>query len=129
MQHPALLGRDSWMRFERHTYTTLPRQPSQLTFGNLSLTSHSTDGLSTFIPDNRSTTDVFHLEFTGVNAISLSSTPSLVPVNLMRPSGFPALTGHYLVDMLPRDGLSSKTKIFDADGCQNIHSRATPTLN
>ena len=26
-QHPILLGRDSWMRFERRSYTTLPRQP------------------------------------------------------------------------------------------------------
>ena len=27
MQHPILFGRDSWMRSERRSYTTLPRQP------------------------------------------------------------------------------------------------------
>ena len=66
------------------------------------------------------TTDIFHLEFVGVHAISLSYTPSLVRVNLVRSSGIPALTGHYLVDMLPRDGLSSETKIFVTDSHQNI---------
>ena len=29
MQHPALLGRDSWMRFSKRTHTILPRQLSQ----------------------------------------------------------------------------------------------------
>ena len=57
-------------------------------------------------------------EFAGVHAISLSPTPSLVPVNLVRSSGTPALTGHYLV--VPRDDLSSETKIFVTDVHQNI---------
>ena len=37
MQHPVLLGRDIWMRFEQRTYTTLPPQPPQPTCGELSL--------------------------------------------------------------------------------------------
>ena len=107
------------MRFEQRTYTILPRQPSQPIFGELSLTT-CTDGLSTFINDNRPTTDTFHLEFAGLNTISLSPTPSLIPVNLVRSSGVPALTGHYLVDMLPRDGLSSETEILVTDSFQTI---------
>ena len=70
----------------------------------------------TFTSDNRPTTDIFHLEYAGVHAI----TPSLVPVNLVRTSGVPALTGHCLVDMLPRDGVSSETEIFVANGYQSI---------
>ena len=112
MQHPVLLKRDSWMRFAKRTYTILPRQPSQLIFGERSLSVPRTEGLSTLISDNRPTTDTSHLEFTGVHAISLSSTPSLVPVKLVRSLGVPALTGHYMVSMLSRDGVSSETEIF-----------------
>ena len=120
MQHPVLLGHDSWMRFEQRTYTTLPRLPSRPLFGELSLATPYKDGLSTFVRDNRPSQDIIHLEFAGVHAVSLSATPSLVPVNLVRSSGLPAPTGHYLVDMLPRDGLSCETEIFVANGYQNI---------
>ena len=61
MQHPVLLGRDSCMRFEQRTCTNLPREPSRPVFGELSLTTHYTNDLPTFIHDNRPTTDVFHL--------------------------------------------------------------------
>ena len=54
-----------------------------------------------------------------INTVSLSpevtdlpTTPTLVRVNLVRSSGVPALTGRSLVDMLPRDGVSSETEIF-----------------
>ena len=108
------------MRFEQRTYTILPRQPSQPTFGEFSLNTPCTNCLSTFIRDNRPTTGTFHLEFAGVHTISLPPTPSLVPVNLVRSSGVPALTGHYLVDMLPRNGLSSETETFVTDAFQTI---------
>ena len=108
------------MRFAQRTYTILPRQPSQPIFGERSLSAPRTEGLSAFISDNRPTTDTFHLEFANVQAISLLSTPSLAPVNLIRSSGVPALTGHYLVNMLPRDGASSGTEIFVANGYQTI---------
>ena len=84
------------------------------------LASPPTDGLPTFIHDNRPTTVTFHLEFAGVHTISLSPTPSLIRVNSMRSLGVPALTGHYLVDMLPRDSLSSETQIIVTDGLQTI---------
>ena len=61
MQHPVLLGRDSWMRFVQETSTILPRQPSQPIFGALTLSVALTKGLTTFISDNRLTTDTFHL--------------------------------------------------------------------
>ena len=78
MQHSVLLGRDSWMRFEQRTYTTLPRQPPQPTFGELSLCTPFSDGLSTLIQDDRLPGDVYHLRYTGHEAVSITSTPSLV---------------------------------------------------
>ena len=90
MQHPILLGRDSWMRFEQRSYTTLPRQPSlphqppEPTRGELSLNHHDPNGASAFVPDDRSTDNVYHLRFTGPTAISLSTTPTLVEVNRVR---------------------------------------------
>ena len=120
MQHSVLLGLDSWMRFEQHTYTILPRQPPQSAFRELFLTTLCTDGLSTFIHDNRLTTDTFHLELACNRTISLPLTPSLMPVNKVRSSGVSAFTGHYLVDMRPRDGLSSENETFVADSYQTI---------
>ena len=84
VQHLVLLGRDSWMRFAQRTYTILLRQPSQPIFGELSSSVSRNEGLSTFFSETRPTTDTFHLEFAGVHAISLSSTPTLVLVNLVR---------------------------------------------
>ena len=120
MQHPVLLGRDSWMRFEQCTYTTLPRLPSRPLLGELSTATPYKDDLSSFARDNRPSHDTTHLEFTGVHEVAYSATTSLVPVTLVRFSGLPAPTGHYLVDMLPRDGLSSETELFVANGYQNI---------
>ena len=56
-----------------------------------------------------------------ISLISLSSTPSLVPVNLARSSGIPVHTGHYLGDMLRRDGNSSEFDMLVANGtCATI---------
>ena len=67
MQLPIILGRDSWMRFEQRSYTTLPRQhllphhPPQPIQGELSLRDHDPKGASAFIPDDRSTDNIYHL--------------------------------------------------------------------
>ena len=126
MQHPILLGRDSWMRFERCSYTTLPRQPQlphqppQPTRGELSLHHHDTNGASAFIPDDRYTDDVYHSRFTGTKVMSLSSSPKLINVNLVRQSGAPAFTGQYTVNMLPRENLLTDEVIFVSHGHQTI---------
>ena len=93
MQHPVLLGRDSWMRFEQRTYTTLPRLPSRPLFGELSLNTPYNDGLSTFIHDNCPSPDTLHLDFADVHAVSVSATLSLFQTNLVRSSSIPAPTG------------------------------------
>lgn len=94
----------------------MPCQPSRPTFGEHSLCTLYTNDISPLIQDNRPTGDAYRLHYTDFKAVSLSSTPSLVPVNLVHPSGVPSLTGNYLVGMLPRDGLYSDTEIFVAYG-------------
>ena len=56
------------------------------------------------------------VEFAGVHAISISSTSSLVPVNLVSSSGILAIIGHCLVDMLFHYSVSSEAEIFVAKG-------------
>ena len=109
------------MRFERRSYTTLPRQPQlphqppQPTRGALSLHHHDPNGASAFIPDDRYTDDVYHLRFAGMKVISLSSS-----VNPVRQPGAPAFTGQYMVNMLPREDLLTDKVIFVSDGHQTI---------
>ena len=42
----------------------------------------------------------YHLTYEGKD-MSLDETPQLLPVNLVRCHGSPALTGHYIVDLVP----------------------------
>ena len=46
----------------------------------------------------------FQFLYAGNSVVSLSSEPQTLLVNLVRRNGLPALTGQYLVDLLPRDG-------------------------
>ena len=50
--------------------------------------------------------------------VTLSDEPQLLEVNLVRSIGSPALTGQYLVDMLPQPGLFSVQEHFVASGRQ-----------
>ena len=105
----------------RTTYVHHPAPPPVATALWGALPNHPLQGWALhFHPRQTFFPDTLHPEFAGVHAASFSATPSLVPVNLVRSSGVPAPTGHYLVDMLPRDSLSSETEIFVANGYQNI---------
>ena len=81
------------MRFERHSYTTLPRepqlphQPPKPTRGDFSLHHHDPYRTSAFISDDRHTDDVHHLRFAGTKLFLLSYSPKLVKVNLVRQIG------------------------------------------
>ena len=56
----------------------------------------------------------FHLLYDGTVGVTLSDEPQQLEVNLMRSNGSPALTGHYLVAMLPQPGILSMQEHFVA---------------
>ena len=55
--------------------------------------------------------------------------PKMLEVNLVRCSGAPALTGHYMVDTLPHDELFTTSELFLADGRQMVPLPEPPTSN
>ena len=78
------------MRLERRWHTTLPRQFPEPTLGELSLFHHDSKRTTDVNPDDRSTSDIYHLRYTDTQVISPPTTPALVGVNLVRQSGAPA---------------------------------------
>ena len=102
MRCPLLLGRDSWMRFPSRSDQTLPPHPDGRTFGELTL-SPCEDNLGSaaaYIRNREASDNAYHLVYDGLG-VSLTDSSQLVPVNLVHLDGSPALTGHYMVDLLP----------------------------
>ena len=121
MRCPLLLGRDSWMRFHSRSYQTLSPQPDSRIFGELTL-SLCDDNLvsaAAYIHDRESSDAVYHLVYDGLG-VSLTDSPKLIPVNLVRLDGSPALTGHYMVDLLPAHDDSNPSERFVSSGRQFI---------
>ena len=52
--------------------------------------------------------------------MSFNSAPKLVPVNLIHLDGSPALTGHYMVDMVPTHDGQDSSEHFVGSGQQTI---------
>ena len=102
MRCPLLLGRDSWMRFHSRSYQTLPPHPDGRTFGELSLSpcGDNLGSAAAYIRNHEAPANAYHLVYDGLG-VSLTESPQLIPVNLVRLDGSPALTGHYMVDILP----------------------------
>ena len=118
MQHAVLLGRDSWVRLSSRSYRSLPPRPSdQRVFGELELVHHASKGMSVYAIDPDASGGGFHLCHEGAVGVTLSDDPQLLPVNVVRSDGSPALTGHYLVDMVPQPDLPS-VEHFVASGRQ-----------
>ena len=113
MQHAVLLGRDSWMRFNTRSYRALPPRPhDNWVFAELS--HHATTGVSAYAIDFTATDGGFHLLLDdGTVGVTLSDEPLLLEVNLVRRNGSPALTGHYLVDMLQEHFVASGNRCVD----------------
>ena len=121
MRCPLLLGRDSWMRFHFRSYQTLSPQPDGRVFGELTL-SIGDDHLGSaaaYMRDHASSNNVYHLVYDGLG-VSLTDTPQLIPVNLVRRDGLPALNGHYMVDLPPAPGSSDPSERFVSSGRQLI---------
>ena len=119
MQHAVLLGRDSWMRFNSRSYRALPPHPhDHRVFGELTLSHHATTGVSAYAIDPIAADGDFHLLYDGTVGVALSDEPQLLEVNVVCSNGLLALTGHYLVDMLPQPGIRSMQEHFVASGRQ-----------
>ena len=107
------------MRFNTHSYRALPPRPDDnRAFGELTSSNHATTGVSAYAIDPIAADGGFHLLYDGTVGVSLSDEPQLLEVNLVRCNGSPALTGHYLDDMLPQPSILSMQEHFVASGRQ-----------
>ena len=79
---------------------------------------HAKTGMSAYVIDPIAADGGFHLLYDGTVGVTLSDEPQLLEVNLVRSNGSPALTGHYLVDMLPQPSILSMQEHFVASGRQ-----------
>ena len=109
MQHAVLLGHDSWMRFNNGSYCCLPPRPSDhRIFGELDLSHHVPAGARTYAINPVVSGGGSHFRYDGAVGVTLSDEPHLLAVNLVRTNGSQALTGHYIVDMLPQSDLPQR---------------------
>ena len=99
----------------------LSPQPDGRIFGELTL-SIGDDNLGSaaaYIRDRASSDAVNHLVYDGLR-VSLTDSPQLIPVNLVRRDGSPALTCHYMVDLPPVPDSSDSSERFVSSGRQLI---------
>ena len=98
-----LLDRDIWMRFHSSFYQTLTSTPDGRVLGEVTV-SHIYDkspgGASAYIFKCGTPDVAYDLIYKG-EGVSLDTTLQLITVNLIRLDNSPALTGHYMVDLLP----------------------------
>ena len=57
------------------------------------------NGAAAYVHSHRAPDTAYHLVYDGPG-VSLNITPQLIPVHLIRADGSPALTGHYMVNMI-----------------------------
>ena len=87
------------MHFHSRSYQTLPPHPDGRTFGKLTL-SPCDDNLGSaaaYIRNHEAPANAYHLVYDGLG-VSLTNSPQLIPMNLVRLDGSPVLTDHYIVD-------------------------------
>ena len=122
MRCPLLLGRDSWMRFHSCSYQTLTPTPDGRLFGELTL-SHTfgdaRNSAAAYVHSHGATDTTYHLVYDGPG-VSLNIMPQLVPVHLIRLDGSPALTGHYMVNMITTHDYQDPSEHFVGSGRQTI---------
>ena len=107
------------MRFNNRSYRALPpRRHDNRVLGELTLSHHATTGVSAYAIEPTATNGGFHLLYDGSVGVTLSDEPQLLEVNLVGSNDPPALTGHYLVHMLPQSGILSIQEHFVASGRQ-----------
>ena len=109
------------MRFHSRSYQTLSPQPDGRIFGELtlSLCDDNLGSAAAYIRNRESSDAVYHLVYDGLG-VSLTDSPQLIPVNLVRLDGSPALTDHYMVDLPPAHDHSDPSERFVSSGRQLI---------
>ena len=110
------------MRFHSSSYQTLAPTPDGRIFGELTL-SHIFDdaykSAAAYIRSRETPDAVHHLVYDGPG-MSLNTPPQLVPVNLAYLDGSPALTGHYMVDIITTHDGQDPSEHFAISGRQTI---------
>ena len=110
------------MPFHSRSYQTLAPTSDGRVFGELTL-SHTFDdaynSATAYVRSYETTNVVHHLVYDGPGMF-LTSSPQLVPVNLTRLNGCPALTGHYMVDIITTHEGQYPSEHFVASGRQTI---------
>ena len=129
MRCPLLLGRDSWMRFHSRSYQILPPQPHGRIFGDLTLSScdDNFSSAAAYIRSCETLDAAYHLVYNGPG-VTLTDSPQLIPVNLVRLDGSPALISHSMVELLPVHAdsvpserfVSSGRQLIPLTGCQDL---------
>ena len=114
------------MRFHSRSYQTLPSHPDGRTFGELTLSpcGDNLDSAAAYIRNHEAPANAYHLVYDGLG-VSLTESPQLIPANLVRLDGSPALTGHYMVDILPVNADSNPLERFVSSGRQLIPDTKT----
>ena len=110
------------MRLHSRSYQTLAPISDGHVFGELTL-SHTFDdahnSATAYIRSRETPNVVHHLVYDGPG-MYLNSSPQLVPVNLIHLNGSPALTGHYMVDIVTTHDAPNPSEHFVAPGRQTI---------
>ena len=122
MRCPLLLGRDSWIRFHTRSYQTLVPTNDGHIFGELTLShtfSNAHNSAAAYIHSCETPDATHHLIYDG-QGMTLTTAPQLVPVNLVRLDGSPALTIHYMVDTATTHDGQGAFEHFVASGRQTI---------
>ena len=123
-------ARNSWIHLTTCSYRPiLPRQLDQTVLKELTLSHHAPTGASAFVPDPLASSGGFHLKYNDADSVTLSDEPPLLAVSLICSSGSPALTGHYLVEILPQLDLVLPKNCFRHLGDRSIPVLPRPTLN
>ena len=110
------------MRFHSRSYQTLSPQPDGRIFGELtlSLCDDNLGSAAAYIRNHEVSDAAYHVVYDGQGA-SLTDSPHLILVKLVRLDGSPTLTGHYNVDLFPVHDDSDPSERFVSSGRQSIH--------
>lgn len=112
------------MRNNTRVYRTLaPLRPHEPPQGELNFQYfNDSHGSTAYARDPRTRRAANYLPYVGNNGIFLFTTSQLhlLEVAFVRTNGTPALTGHYLAEMLPRLGMPRHTEHFVSAGDQML---------